>query len=504
MLTSLTNGSRPVGVYAQPPPVLAPAQLYAAPAPAPPVARHAAAPLQAGVMLNGSSPLSAAFPAALPAAVLPAAQGYGVPTVPAAASAAAASQAASGGSRLVSDVRESNEIFLVVNPLSGGNKGRVFLEVPQPFQVSLECGQKVSLKVVNLLEGESGRKPGFQALRRAVRSGGIVRMIIGGGDGSVASVVKETERYGINPRTDLYVGILPLGTGNDFSRACGWGGKNPSEDALREADWALVRHMVREWADAQPHLHDIWSVSLSVQDDGEIFDIGKDRMEESLGHKQIKLQMVNYFSVGKASKAGYGFDQNRTTSQTMNKLVYGWQALVTELNVCEAPNMRGTMTAMYSGLDQDSPAIFDVDDMVDAPHLLGNPGILLVSNINSIAGGLADFWSNSGRVGVDEPLDTRLLQRTQDPGDGKLEVMSVRSTSRFVTANTIIGAKRLHQGAPLRLVFGGDEEVVYCQVDGEFYRLLRPRAATVTLQQQIVALHCQAEPDIPDKGLFGC
>lgn len=57
-------------------------------------------------------------------------------------------------------------------------------------------------------------------------------MLACGGDGSISSVInfmkKEVDEWSkINPS----VGILPLGTGNDLSRALGWGGTQPSCDS---------------------------------------------------------------------------------------------------------------------------------------------------------------------------------------------------------------------------------------------------------------------------------
>lgn len=46
--------------------------------------------------------------------------------------------------------------------------------------------------------------------------------IVCGGDGTVMWVMKQFERYGINP-LETPVGIIPTGTGNDFSRCLNWG-----------------------------------------------------------------------------------------------------------------------------------------------------------------------------------------------------------------------------------------------------------------------------------------
>ena len=47
-------------------------------------------------------------------------------------------------------------------------------------------------------------------------------MIIGGGDGTVLFVVEDMIKYGCST-DNITFGIIPLGTGNDFSNYMGWG-----------------------------------------------------------------------------------------------------------------------------------------------------------------------------------------------------------------------------------------------------------------------------------------
>lgn len=61
-----------------------------------------------------------------------------------------------------------------------------------------------------------------------------VNVIICGGDGTVLWVVSEVLNYGINAG-EIQFGIIPIGTGNDFSRSLGWGASpvNFNRDNLR-------------------------------------------------------------------------------------------------------------------------------------------------------------------------------------------------------------------------------------------------------------------------------
>lgn len=51
-----------------------------------------------------------------------------------------------------------------------------------------------------------------------------VKVIVCGGDGTVLWVVEEIVKYNID-LNNVMIGIIPIGTGNDFSRSTGWGGE---------------------------------------------------------------------------------------------------------------------------------------------------------------------------------------------------------------------------------------------------------------------------------------
>lgn len=68
------------------------------------------------------------------------------------------------------------------------------------------------------------REKGFRKLRELNDLKQKTITIVCGGDGTVMWVVGEYLKYGINPM-DTPIGIIPLGTGNDFSRALNWGGE---------------------------------------------------------------------------------------------------------------------------------------------------------------------------------------------------------------------------------------------------------------------------------------
>eukprot|EP00439_Symbiodinium_sp_Y106_P017090 s5779_g2.t1 len=137
------------------------------------------------------------------------------------------------------------DMFLFVNPGSGGNKGKIFLDAPKPFIVECPDRKKVNLHIFSMLEGSSGNKPGFHKLREVCsrRPGTPVRAIVGGGDGTVMWADSEATKHGIQTPTQVAWGIVPLGTGNDFSRVAGWGGNNP--EGIDENNWELLKTLAR-------------------------------------------------------------------------------------------------------------------------------------------------------------------------------------------------------------------------------------------------------------------
>lgn len=395
-------------------------------------------------------------------------------------------------------IAESQELFLIVNPKSGGNRGEIFLQVPQPFIVDLPDRQveqghpkTVSLRIFSILEGESGSKPAFQALRAAV-SRGRVRLIVGGGDGSIMWVISEAEKHGVDVLNQVLIGILPLGTGNDFSRAAGWGGRNPDPRTLLQNDFQQLREMVHDWVAARQEMHDVWHVQIEADKDrGKILQVGDVDKENGYCPTSISKPMVNYFSVGEESRLGFDFERHRTKSQTLNLLVYALEGCSFGMQCCVAPGVRNIVQGLYNSKGPDDPVIFDTDQESKAPKLLRDPQMLLVLNINSFGGGMSHFWPNSRRVGVDPPLHADLMQSSMSPGDGKLEVLTVRYVARVVTAD-VIGGRRVFQGAPLHLEFWEKEEeelIAYCEIDGEFFKLVNPVSATISLKQRIWVLH---------------
>lgn len=390
------------------------------------------------------------------------------------------------------------EIFLIVNPKSGGNKGEAFLKAPQPFVIDLDDGRHFSLRIFSILDGESGRKPGFQALKQRIQICPYpVKVIVGGGDGTVMFADSECEKHGIDTKTKVVFGIVPLGTGNDFARSYGWGGKNPEK--ILDEDCKVLRDLAKKWAMAKECKHDVWQVQLRVSDSqGVVMKVGHDKEEEAQAEKVVAAPMVNYFSIGQESRAGIDFDKHRTKSQFANLLVYGLAGAFAELNCMQRWNHIGSVIgSLHHGTGPDGEIIFNQDREDEFPDLVGNPESLMFLNINSYAGGNCRFWRTENAIGLDPEPEDHEVEVEQDPGDGRLEVVTVPSLVAIGLDKAVHMSKRITSAGPYYIKFGDDDDTpdeleAWCEIDGEFYHLVNPDSALVTHKKCLQVLRNMA------------
>jgi diacylglycerol kinase (ATP) len=84
--------------------------------------------------------------------------------------------------------------------------------------------------------------------------------IVCGGDGTVMWVVSEMVKCGIEV-AKVPIGIVPLGTGNDFSRELGWGFESID---LVENSFKKLKKMIKKWVNANEDYFDVWDVEAEI------------------------------------------------------------------------------------------------------------------------------------------------------------------------------------------------------------------------------------------------
>ncbi len=101
----------------------------------------------------------------------------------------------------------SEDFLLIANPISGKGKGKVIAE--KAYQQLTSNGRKGNLTLT------TGRGDAFRMAQEAIQNGS--RWLIAcGGDGTIHEVVNA-----IAAKSEVTLGLIPCGRGNDFARALG-------------------------------------------------------------------------------------------------------------------------------------------------------------------------------------------------------------------------------------------------------------------------------------------
>lgn len=371
---------------------------------------------------------------------------------------------------------DAQQFFIFVNPKSGGNAASVFLPEKDP-QVNL--GDAV-VNVYPINEGERKRKPGFLKLKSTVAATARpVKIIVAGGDGTVMWCLSELEQHEI-PLSNVVIGVLPFGTGNDFAKSLEWTlpkRLKPFEDGCKQ-----LRELVKLWDAGTVVKHDIWTVNVQLRRDGYFLKVDsedrqKHEMTDSSGEilRQMVVPMCNYFSLGVESRIGIGFDKGRSNNAVKNKMVYTKEGLKKSL-FTNTLKVNETVHSLTVGKER--RVAFTTQP---GPYsLLQESASLICVNIPSFASGM-NLWGASkacGLQGVHKNLPEELTG-IQKMGDGVLEWVCFSSVAAIGMEAASAGhAKRvLRASGPFRLNFHDTihSYKIYYQVDGEFFVLVNPK-----------------------------
>ena len=63
------------------------------------------------------------------------------------------------------------------------------------------------------------------------------------------------------------IGVIPIGTGNDFSRSLGWGG---SPIKFSRGDIRDLKKIVKKWLKAEIDTFDLWEAEIRTYEGGKI------------------------------------------------------------------------------------------------------------------------------------------------------------------------------------------------------------------------------------------
>jgi diacylglycerol kinase family enzyme/ribosomal protein S16 len=221
-------------------------------------------------------------------------------------------------------------IFFFINPNAGVKDGRNLINMgvkKVEFTDNLHC----TAYIYNLLD-EINCNNGIETLRSELNRISLIRVIIGGGDGSILSMIEKLHKSEIDLNRCIF-GVLPLGRSNDLSRALGWG------DSMQiTSDMAKFKLIVLDLAEATSIFVDVWEIKLSCDDlEGAIieWDFYDTNSEKKIKYDTVKkLKMttmkklfINYFSLGFDARVGFGFNKKRSSCRCGNIFSYFWEGL---------------------------------------------------------------------------------------------------------------------------------------------------------------------------------
>ena len=363
-----------------------------------------------------------------------------------------------------------------------------------------------------------------------------IKILIGGGDGSVLSVIEDLHIEKIDIERCVF-GAMPLGTGNDLSNAMGFGPK--CEIGLIE----YFQRVLYTYLTAYTIKTDIWKLQLKVdKNEGKIFDIvssGEIELKDENNNdlKYFTKTFINYMSIGFDAKVGFMFEQRRTGSRLFNKVIYalesgknilralfrkkfGLSSLLENLISLEGEDIKNKILSNDENyfLDEEyiktlknKKIIFETIDKGQKNNynrtiLKGNPVVIVCQNIDYYMGGAENIWGSSKHIGIQacglKRKEKKLYEKKitdsfhkQSSNDKQIEFITyTHGMDMGIDRYTGGNAKRIYQGSgPFYYTFkkilskGQKKKLnnVYINIDGEFYHLVQPKQILISLNDQI-------------------
>jgi diacylglycerol kinase (ATP) len=258
-----------------------------------------------------------------------------------------------------------------------------------------------------------------------------ITAIAAGGDGTVKWVLSVVHQLGLQ---NVTVGVIPLGTGNDMSRALGWGGSyvDGIVDSTLEGIKDGVEVKLDQWI-------------LRPIDDAKIYEGD---------HAVDDVVMCNYFSYGDDAQIATAFHEAREanpekySSRTTNMMKYGTETLKTMFG-SQYKDLSSRVS--ISGFDEDGEEV-DVE-------MGKNSKVVIISNIPSYGAGM-EVWKKK--------------EYPQKIDDGLVEVVSADGAAHLTGMK--MGTRSASQGIQsyhFKFTLDNDEKI-HAQVDGEPYILKGP------------------------------
>eukprot|EP00008_Paramoeba_atlantica_P000890 CAMPEP_0201502056 /NCGR_PEP_ID=MMETSP0151_2-20130828/83926_1 /ASSEMBLY_ACC=CAM_ASM_000257 /TAXON_ID=200890 /ORGANISM="Paramoeba atlantica, Strain 621/1 / CCAP 1560/9" /LENGTH=398 /DNA_ID=CAMNT_0047895619 /DNA_START=600 /DNA_END=1792 /DNA_ORIENTATION=- len=313
---------------------------------------------------------------------------------------------------------QNKNLIAFINSRSGGGQGtKVYHKLRKLLSPS---------QVFDLAEG--GPRPGLLNYREVEG----LKILCCGGDGTccwVLSVLDEMEWESPYPP----IAVLPLGTGNDLSRALGWGpgyADDPLSPILKRIPKASIVSLDR-WK--------VWHLPVAINEENPLTDLSE---EVSAHPLTTSITMNNYWSIGVDATVALSFHRKREEnpglfkSRAINKGLYGIYGM---------KEMVG-----HEPIRRHCRLYLDDEEIALPENLEG----IIVLNIQSYAGG-CDLWGKTRKESG---------YRRPTMSDGLLEVVGIKGTFHMAKIQTGGTAKKIGQAHSVAVQF---TTPMATQVDGE-------------------------------------
>ena len=210
-----------------------------------------------------------------------------------------------------------------------------------------------------------------------------IRVLIGGGDGTILSTIENIIKSGTDINYCLF-GHVPLGTGNDLANTLGFSDHvDISENNLDDLYKIFIKYYK-----AKIGKIDIWKMDLTLdENEGRVLvntKNGKTPIKDENGNiiRRYVRTFINYISFGYDARVGYNFDPKRTTSRNKNKCIYfceGFKKLtcrktitiqnfIDTFTVYDNLNNSINQESFFSRLDGIEPKSNNELNIIDKPH----------------------------------------------------------------------------------------------------------------------------------------
>lgn len=291
-----------------------------------------------------------------------------------------------------------------------------------------------------------------------------LRCVVAGGDGSVnwvvhllASCFPEQESRSNRPP----LAVIPFGTGNDMSRALGWG------NGATKSDIQNIQRFLKE-VRKSTHIEDVdcWKVKFERTDNDEI----------------ITKNMLNYFSIGVDAEIAKNFEDFRNGScgcciccQCMSLTCYVPVAL---RSLCCKRPIKDYLTVDIEEKESNEVRIVEGNYFEDeeANYKIPNNDNTIVRRLNAKSSEKTLVFQAIPSIYAGRDLWTD--KNSRSISDGKFEIVTEGGVIRLgfaqIGCNT---AKQFGQGHKATIV--ADEPLFY-QIDGEGAYINGPSKITLT------------------------